>query len=534
MDSVSGYGRRMRAIRTAISVSTVFACVGTFTLTAQAQDRVYWSNFLGNAISSANADGSGVGAHLNMNSVSGPTGTAFDPARGRIYWSSWSTGKIMGANLDDPSSATELYSVGQPYGIQIDAASQTLYWTDSVGSKVVSAPADGSGPVKTLFVDPNQPSGVSIDPARGKIYWANFANGFPLTGKISVGAIDGSGIATVLYSALDGPSGIAIDPSTNTLWTTMQEDDTIKRSTLDGSGPLGTIASSPNSPDGVAADLNGGNLFWANVNPDSISKSSLTGSDVSTLNTSPVTPDEPLEPVLLEDPNATSAPEVSGTKAIGSQLSCTQGGWATDNPGAKLYQAPRSFSYQWQRNDTSVAGATNASFVPDQGGSYACVVTATNYSGSTTQTTAAVAIADAPATSTPTSAVTTSLAPLTLGFQPPGLRHNACVTRTPKRKSFSVTYSVSTASRVEAVLYFRKRSKRLRGSCKSAQSSAKPKVARKWTFTAAAGNGKVKIPFKLKGKLLKVGRYTLSGVAVDSAGKRSKAAGTTFFIIPAK
>ncbi len=136
---------------------------------------------------------------------------------------------------------------------------------------MVSAPADGSGPVKTLFVDPNQPSGVSIDPARGKIYWANFANGFHLTGKISVGAIDGSGIATVLYSALDGPSGIAIDPSTNTLWTTMQEDDTIKRSTLDGSGPLGTIASSPNSPDGVAADLNGGNLFWANVNPDSIS-----------------------------------------------------------------------------------------------------------------------------------------------------------------------------------------------------------------------------------------------------------------------
>ena len=70
-------------------------------------------------------------------------------------------------------------------------------------------------------------------------------------------------------------------------------------------------------------------------------------------------------------------------------LSCSTGKWASDLPGAQLYRAPRSFSYQWLRGGTAIAGATSRTYTPRKRGYYSCRVTAANQAGTGTQTSAA-------------------------------------------------------------------------------------------------------------------------------------------------
>jgi Fibronectin type III domain/Protein of unknown function (DUF3616) len=87
--------------------------------------------------------------------------------------------------------------------------------------------------------------------------------------------------------------------------------------------------------------------------------------------------------VLPGAPVNTVAPTIGSGSGVGDQLSCSPGSWSGD---AKI-----SFSYQWKRNDWSIAnGHGNAStytVVPDDTGkSLSCEVTATNSLGSATAT----------------------------------------------------------------------------------------------------------------------------------------------------
>jgi hypothetical protein len=76
-------------------------------------------------------------------------------------------------------------------------------------------------------------------------------------------------------------------------------------------------------------------------------------------------------------PIEATAPNVSGTPAVGATLTCSNGTW-TGSP------AP-TFTHLWLRNGSPIAGATGSSYVvqaADQGAGLACRVTATNKSGS--------------------------------------------------------------------------------------------------------------------------------------------------------
>jgi hypothetical protein len=86
-------------------------------------------------------------------------------------------------------------------------------------------------------------------------------------------------------------------------------------------------------------------------------------------------------------PVNTTAPAVSGTATVGSTLSCTMGNWT---------YAPTSYAYQWRRNGTNIAGATQSTRVlsaADSGTNVSCQVTATNPAGSTSAASNAVAVA---------------------------------------------------------------------------------------------------------------------------------------------
>jgi hypothetical protein len=70
-------------------------------------------------------------------------------------------------------------------------------------------------------------------------------------------------------------------------------------------------------------------------------------------------------------------PVVTGNGAVGEVLSCTMGNWTNE---------PTSYAYQWQRDGAPVGTDSSdyTAVAADVGKSLACVVTATNGTGSTT------------------------------------------------------------------------------------------------------------------------------------------------------
>jgi hypothetical protein len=79
-------------------------------------------------------------------------------------------------------------------------------------------------------------------------------------------------------------------------------------------------------------------------------------------------------------PQNSVAPSVSGSTAIGSSLSTTNGTWAG-------YPSP-TFAYQWNRSGSAIAGATSSTYTTvngDAGTAITCTVTATNAAGTAPQ-----------------------------------------------------------------------------------------------------------------------------------------------------
>lgn len=90
--------------------------------------------------------------------------------------------------------------------------------------------------------------------------------------------------------------------------------------------------------------------------------------------------------IFAAKPTNSAAPAVTGTAAVGSVLSCSQGTW-TNNP--------ISLTYRWLRNGTAIAGQSTSSYTvqkADLGMGLACEVTASNVGGATGATSNTVAI----------------------------------------------------------------------------------------------------------------------------------------------
>ena len=97
--------------------------------------------------------------------------------------------------------------------------------------------------------------------------------------------------------------------------------------------------------------------------------------------------------LVAQGPVSVTAPQISGTVAVGQQLQANPGTW-TGNP------AP-TFTYQWQRCDSSgnncnpIQGATNATYTivnADAGSTLEVTVTASNSAGTNQATSAATAV----------------------------------------------------------------------------------------------------------------------------------------------
>jgi hypothetical protein len=91
-------------------------------------------------------------------------------------------------------------------------------------------------------------------------------------------------------------------------------------------------------------------------------------------------------------PGVVDVPYVGGSGTVGGTLTCTNGNWTGE---------PTSYAYRWQSDGAAIVGASASSYVVaegDVGHSLACVVTATNASGSTQAPPSNAVIAAAAAT----------------------------------------------------------------------------------------------------------------------------------------
>jgi hypothetical protein len=109
----------------------------------------------------------------------------------------------------------------------------------------------------------------------------------------------------------------------------------------------------------------------------------------TTANSNSVTPTAPAAGV----PVNTVAPAITsdGSPQNGESVSCSQGTWTN---------SPISFSYQWRRDGVNISSATLSTYTlqsADVGHAITCQVTATNVSGSSSATSAAITPTAAPA-----------------------------------------------------------------------------------------------------------------------------------------
>lgn len=395
------------------SATIAFACMALLAVVGQARaaETLYWDNYSATpeTISFSDITGGG-GGTLNLGSatVSNPEGMAYDSVTNRLFVANdggAGPGQITYINLD--GSGGGAFSapgavIGEPEGLTIDPVSRMIYWVNVEGTGSIGwAKLDGSagGLLNTSGATVSEPyRGIAVDPVGGKVYWSNSG---PEPETISFANANNTGGGGNLNLGGASPpesiSGMSADPAGGRLyWVDNGTVERVSYVSLGGGGgaDVNLSGAAVNDPYGLAFDPSLGRLYWGNYGngenrTNAIGFVNLAGGGGGI---SPVTApvNGPQDPVILKSPSGTGAPTVARSTKSRSELTCSQGSWGADFPGSFVYQAPRTFAYQWTRNGTPVAGATASSLATTKQGSYGCIVTAANQTGSASQTSAPV------------------------------------------------------------------------------------------------------------------------------------------------
>jgi len=382
---------------------------------AKASEVIYWDNYDTNpdSVSFANIDGSGGGA-LNLTGATefqSPEGMAYDSVTNRLFVanSGGPQGQITFINLDG-SGAGSFHASGAPVegpeGVTIDPATRTIYWINAepTPETISWARLDGTagGTLSTTGATLNGPIRLAIDPVGGKVYWGNNVSSSASVSFANVNNSGGGNLSLAGATPPEAVEGIAVDPAGGRVYWLDNNAEKVSFASLGGGGggDVNLAGAIFKEPYGMALDPSVGRLYWGNYNQGSAEGTGAIGfagigGGGAGINIATAPVKGPQDPVVLKSPSGTGAPAVTRSATSRSSLSCSTGGWAADYPGSFVYQAPRSFAYQWTRNGTPITGATATTFNATSAGAYVCTVTATNQIGSTAQASAAVKVKSA-------------------------------------------------------------------------------------------------------------------------------------------
>lgn len=375
---------------------------------AQAAETIYWDNYDAENVAFADITGSG-GGLLNLGgaTLDEPEGMAYDTVTNRLFVASSGNDQIVYVNLD--GSGGGVFSVAGapvevPEGIVVNPVNRTLYWANAKsGSNSIGwARLDGSagGTLNTAGTTVESPYKLTVDPVGGRVYWVNTENS-PFS--IGYANADGSGGGGLLnLSGATPPTsmrGIVANPVDGRLYWLNGTAERISYVSLAGGNgaDLDLTGDFYDGPYGLALDPSISRLYWANYSNgtdrlNAIGFASTNGSGLGGISPGTAPVDGPQDPVIIKSPTGTGAPTITRNPSVRNELTCSTGSWGADYAGSFVYQAPRSFTYQWSSNGAAIAGATAATLTATTAGQYACTVTATNQVGSATQSSAATPV----------------------------------------------------------------------------------------------------------------------------------------------
>lgn len=374
--------RRLLAGTVAILVLSGWAAAES-----RAADTIYVSNDAGD-IRSAPLDGGG--PLTTLYTGLGPVSSLkLNPADDALAWVQFSSG-IRTAPIAGGGSPTTVQADPSASGVVVDPAADRLYWTNG-NNEVRTGPLSG-GAASTLYTDSLQLRQLTIDRDAGRVYWVS-AN----TNQIFGAPLDGSGPIVTLYGGsptVNGPYGIALDVEDQMLYWTNAVGGTVMRAPASGTAGGGVpevLFSGQSGPRGIAVDPDAGKVYWVNFGSGEVSTGPMDGGSATPLYTGQTS----LQGVtVLRAPASAAPPPVTGTGAIGQQLTCDHGIWESKGVSTFTYNAPSDFSYQWRKDGSDIAGATDATYTPEAGGSYTCRVSASNAAGETMATSPVVDVPD--------------------------------------------------------------------------------------------------------------------------------------------
>lgn len=395
---------RVAVLAGGLAAAALFALLGA--AGARAAELVYFENNpLQSQIAVVDA-GSGSASLLNASGaeLEFPEGLSYDPVTNRLYVASGND-RIAYINLDGsgggvlPVPAT--VPLEDPRGVVVDPVARIAYWVNTPfmqpytiswarldGSEGGELPLGGQPLVGTIR--------LTLDPAAGRLYWGDTneaANGTlhyaPLIGS--------SGIAGELEAQSNGHGagfqGIAVDSASAQIFWVEFGINAVWRAGLGGTAKgevISGVSPAIDQPYGLAYDPGLNRLYWANFGVNETPKGALgfaaPGGPASEITPTGVAVDNPHDVLVIKSPTAgKEAPQL--TLANG-RLQCSQGSWGSDYVSSFVYQSPRSFSYSWTHNGATLPGASEAVYTPTESGSYACVVSASNQAGSTSESSA--------------------------------------------------------------------------------------------------------------------------------------------------
>jgi hypothetical protein len=391
-------------------IALAFVAVLAFAARAQAAENIYWDNYSGptegDTVSFADITGGGGGLlSLGAAKLDGPEGMAYDSVTNRLFVGSSTgpNGQILAINLDG-SGATPFTAPGapieEPEGIAIDPTRRLIFWVNTegggeAGGSIGWAKLDGSagGLLNTTGATVEEPyRGIAVDPVSGKVYWSN-SKPAPETISFANGDNTGGG-GTLNLSGAPAPTeitGMVTDPASGRLYWLDNEAEKIGYVGLGGGngGEVNLTGAVFNDPYGLAFDPSIGRFYWGNYGNTEVRENAIGfvnlaggGGGISPVS-APV--NGPQDPVILKSPTGTGAPAVTRAKGSRSTLNCSTGSWAADS-SSYVYQAPRTFAYQWTKNGKVIGGATAPTYNAKSAGEYGCIVTAVNQTGSAAQT----------------------------------------------------------------------------------------------------------------------------------------------------
>lgn len=226
----------------------------------------------------ANLDGTGVETIVTATPSSEPwidftaiLAVALDVAHGKVYWADFMGQAIMRANLDgsDVETVFDRGTVCNPHGLALDLVHGVVYFTSTcVNSGVFRANLDGTGSVDMLaplFL----PYSIAVDPVGGHSYVAQpkvygYPGGNPHTDTISRANLDGTDFATLIGIDSGGAYDVALDlPLENQFPVADAGPDQMVEATSPSGASVILNGSGSSDPDGDPLTYNWTGLFGA-------------------------------------------------------------------------------------------------------------------------------------------------------------------------------------------------------------------------------------------------------------------------------